>query len=258
MWLGEKILLLCSRSPDGPDFPASHDQWNDANALDLLRQEFPDYERFISGKAVLDFGCGRGWQSVAMARAGAAYVLGVDTNGPSLQSARALGARSGLATDRICFAEGLRAEHAGRFDVVISQNSFEHFPDPDAILKQLTSALRPRGRLLITFSPPWFAPYGSHASFFTKVPWVHLLFSERTIMRVRSRFRSDGAQRYQDVEGGLNGMTVARFERLVRASGLRVEWKRYRCVKGLNFLGGIPGIRELFINAITSALAKAA
>jgi len=257
MWLGEKILLLCSRSPDQPDFAAKHDQWNETNALDLLRQEFPGFDGLIAGKAVLDFGCGRGWQSLAMARGGAKRVLGVDTNTTALQSARALVGSSGLL-DRLGFGEQLRAEDAGSFDVAISQNSFEHFPDPAQILRQLTGALRPGGRLLITFSPPWFAPYGSHATFFTKLPWVNLLFSERTVMRVRSRFRSDGAQRYGDVEGGLNQMSVARFERLMGTSGLEMEWKRYRCVKALNFLGEIPGMRELFVNAISCALTKAA
>ena len=258
MWLAERILLLCSRPAEQPDFVARHEQWNDANALELLRRQFPNFDRLIAGKAVLDFGCGHGWQSLAMARAGARHVLGVDTNDKSLQTARELAARSGLPTDRLQFAKALGAEHAGAFDVVISQNSFEHFPDPAGTLAQVTSALRPQGRLLITFGPLWFAPYGSHLSFFTKLPWVNLLFSERTVMRVRRRFRSDGAERYEDVEGGLNRMTVARFEDLVHTSRLRVEWKRYECVKGLNALGMIPGIRELFVNVVSCTLAKAA
>ena len=75
-------------------------------------------------------------------------------------------------------------------------------------------------------------------------------------MQVRNRFRDDGAVRYEDVEGGLNRMTVARFERLVRESGLHVDWKRYRCVKGANVLQVLPRLRELFINHVSCVLRK--
>ncbi|CAN5864331.1 hypothetical protein BH24ACI4_BH24ACI4_08100 [soil metagenome] len=56
---------------------------------------------------------------------------------------------------------------------------------------------------------------------FTKLPWVNVLFSERTVMQVRARFRDDGATRYEEVVMGLNRMTIARFERLIRASGMK-------------------------------------
>ena len=79
----------------------------------------------------------------------------------------------------------------GGFDIVLSHNSMEHFGDPARILDVMKSALKPDGRLYITFGPPWYAPYGSHMHFFTRVPWVNLLFSERTVMAVRARYRND-------------------------------------------------------------------
>ncbi len=62
--------------------------------------------------------------------------------------------------------------------------------------------------------------------------------------------------RYEEVEGGLNKMSVAKFERLIRECGLRVDYKRYDCVKGINFMGKIPLLRELFVNNISGILAK--
>ena len=226
------------------------------NALDLVRREFPDFARRIAGTAVLAFGCGNGWQSVAMAHAQASYVMGVDTNDRCLKNARLLAGRLGLPAERVEFVSTLPDGSRGRFDLAISQNSFEHFPDPALILQQMASALRPGGEVLITFGPPWFSPYGSHMFFFTRVPWVNILFPERTVMRVRRQFRSDGATRYEEVEGGLNRMTVARFERLIRESGLRLEWKRYRCVKGIDRLQALPRLRELFITHVSCVLRK--
>jgi hypothetical protein len=72
------------------------------------------------------------------------------------------------------------------------------------VLDEMRLAACPGGCVLITFFEPWLSPYGSHMSHFTRVPWINVLFSERTVMNVRSLFRSDGATRYEDVEGGLN------------------------------------------------------
>lgn len=256
MRLSERILLLLSRAPEEPDLLSGTDEWTPTNALDLLRRAFPDFDERISGRGVLDFGCGDGYQCVAMAKRGAKYVLGVDTSEAGLAKARALADQQGVRMGQVEFSNSVPLERAGTFDVVVSQNSFEHFPDPASTLSQMTTALRPGGVMLITFGPPWFAPYGSHMFFFTKLPWINLLFSEKTVMRVRSRFRSDGATRYEEVERGLNKMTVARFERLVHESGLCVAWKRYRCVKGLDFLAAVPDLRELAVNMITVVLTK--
>ena len=46
---------------------------------------------------------------------------------------------------------------------------------------------------------------------------------ETALIRWRANIRSDGATRFSEVEGGLNQMTIARFERLVSASQLRIE-----------------------------------
>lgn len=253
---GERVLVALSRAPDAADRPAATDHWDAHNALDLLRQEFPDFSARMRGKAVLDFGCGDGWQSVALAEAGAAHVVGVDTNEACLDRARARLARLRLPPDRVRFVRRLPETGGECFDVAISQNSFEHFPDPASVLRRLAAVLRTGGELLITFGPPWFAPYGSHMHFFTPLPWVNVLFSEATVMRVRGRFRADGALHYAEVEGGLNQMTVARFERLLRDSGLHLEWKRYKCVKGAQLLQTLPGLREFFINHVSCVVRK--
>ncbi len=224
--------------------------------LGLLKRVFPEFERQISGKDVLDFGCGAGLQSIAMAQSGARFVLGLDTNPRTLARAKDLSARQGLG-DRLAFAETLDESLLGRFDIVISQNSMEHFADPVGIIELMKTALKPEGRILVTFGPPWLSPYGSHMWFFTRVPWVNVLFSESAVMKVRSRFICDGATRYEDVEGGLNRMTVAKFESIVSHCGLEVSDQRYDCVRGLSLLAKLPGARELFINHVSCALRQA-
>ena len=91
--------------------------------------------------------------------------------------------------------------------------------------------------------------------FFTKLPWVHLIFPERVVMAVRSRYRNDGAKTYSVA---LAKMSIRKFEGLIRKSGLRVRHCRYDAVRGLNFLAHVPILRELFINRVSCILEKPA
>ena len=256
MTLGERILLLIAKSPDGDDYCPEEPEWTLENALSLFVQEYSDFESLVTGKHVADFGCGYGYQSIALAMRYDCSGVGIDTNRRSLETAMNLAATNNVLETQLFFVDRITDEMKGRFDVVISQNSFEHFNDPVAILNEMKELLTESGKLLITFGAPWWAPYGSHM-LFTDVPWINLLFSERTVMKVRSRFRHDGAERYEDVESGLNKMTIAGFERLVSSSGMTTEFRRYRCVKGMTLLGKIPILRELFINHVSVVLANA-
>jgi SAM-dependent methyltransferase len=168
----------------------------------------------IAGQDVIDFGCSEGEDAVEMARAGA-RVVGVDIRESLLETARARAARAGVA-DRCRFCTHVD-EPA---DLIVSINAFEHFSDPLGVLRQMYELLRPGGSMVASFGPTWFHPYGGHL--FSVFPWGHLLFSERALIRWRSDIRSDGATRFTEVEGGLNQMTVARFERLVRQTDFRV------------------------------------
>lgn len=256
MSISERLLLALSRSPDAPDYdtkPAG--PWVPDDSLRLLQRVYPGFDGLVRDRTILDFGCGDGEQVVALALRGARRVVGVDTNPRVLVNARKLASEHGV-TDRVEFMEVLPAERQGTFDLVVSQNSMEHIPEPERLFTLMQDALAPGGALLVTFGPPWYAPYGSHAQYFTKVPWVNLLFSERTVLAVRSRFRSDGATRYEDIEGGLNRMSVARFERIVARSGMHVRYRHHDYSKGLDFVRVIPGVRELFTSHVSYILEK--
>jgi SAM-dependent methyltransferase len=255
MSLSERLLLGLCRAPSSADTEriAAGSTASVDTALDEALEVFPDLPARIKGRRVLDFGCGLGMQSVALALRGAGEVLGVDINPRALEHGAEL-ARTHGVEQRVRFAEQVGADDRGRFDVVLSLNSMEHFSDPEDVLQTMRSALQPQGELLVSFSPPWYAPYGGHMRYFTPLPWVHLLFSERTVMAVRRRFRNDGATRYEDVPGGLNRMSLAKFEALMRKQRLRPRLLRYDTVKGLPAVQRIPLARELLVNRVTCAL----
>jgi SAM-dependent methyltransferase len=255
MRVAEKLLLFLSRKLGSNDYQTVQEEWNLDNAISILCSVFPNFMSSIVCKKILDFGCDEGLQSVALAKNGAKYVLGIDTNQKALKKAKDLARELGFI-EEVEFTDKLEDRFKGKFDIVISQNSMEHFREPVKILDEMKSALNRDGTILITFGPPWFAPYGSHMHFFTKIPWVNIMFSENTIMNVRAYFRNDGATKYEEVESGLNKMTVAKFEKIIFDSGKKIQYRKYDCVKGINFLGKLPLIRELFINRISCVLTK--
>jgi SAM-dependent methyltransferase len=176
----------------------------------------PGFWSAIRGNVVIDFGCGVGAEAIEMAQHGARRVIGIDIRANVLDTARRSAEAAGVA-DRCTFA--LRTDEQA--DVVTSIDGFEHYDDPAAVLRHLHALLRPDGCVRICFGPPWFHPYGGHL--FSIFPWAHLVFSERALLRWRADFKTDGARRFRDVEGGLNQMTLRRFRALIAASDFAVE-----------------------------------
>jgi SAM-dependent methyltransferase len=176
----------------------------------------PGFWREVEGRTVLDFGCGIGDESIEIARRGAARVIGLDIREAPLVRARRVAHEAGLA-ERCVFT----TQASEPVDVVLSVDGFEHYEKPDEVLRLMRRLLRPGGCVLTAFGPPWFHPLGGHL--FSVFPWSHLIFTERALIRWRSDFKTDGARRFGEVEGGLNQMTVRRFRRLVAETGFRAE-----------------------------------
>jgi 2-polyprenyl-3-methyl-5-hydroxy-6-metoxy-1,4-benzoquinol methylase len=252
---GEKILLALSRDPNAPDHSGRTATYNLSNALDYANETIPNFAEIIRGKNILDYGCGPGWQAVAMYQSGARHVVGVDIDERWLTHARTLAGRQGLSR-AVEFHQKIPDEQLGQFDLALSLSSFEHFSRPEKEIEAMREAVSPGGCVVISFAEPWYSHNGSHMSFFTKVPWVNLWFSEETIMRVRSKFRDDGAMRYEEVTGGLNKMTLKKFVDIVNRSKLRLEHLKFYPTKGLPLVDKIPVVRELLVSSATCILRK--
>lgn len=175
-----------------------------------------DLLTLIRDKTVIDFGCGDGVATLDLARFGAKKVIGLDILENALARATSNAVAAGLG-DRCEFSTSTKTQA----DVIVSLDAFEHFGDPAAILEIMYSLLKPGGCVMASFGPTWYHPLGGHL--FSMFPWAHLVFSETALLRWRADIRADGATRFSEVEGGLNQMTIARFERLVSASKFRIE-----------------------------------
>ncbi len=202
--------------PGGANVPMSSGNAYAERSQDKLSVLFgPSVYDEMRDRVVLDFGCGLGEQAVELARRGCKRVIGIDILERYLREARELACREGV-DDRV--ESVTKVEEP--VDVILSTDAFEHFRDPAAILDQMSRLLGPGGYALVEFGPIWGHPLGGHL--FSVFPWAHFVFTEKALIRWRTDFKTDGATRFHEVEGGLNQMTLRRWEKLVEQSPLKL------------------------------------
>jgi SAM-dependent methyltransferase len=185
----------------------------------------------LRDKDVIDFGCGIGTEAIEMAKRGARTVTGVDIRETVLIQAGQAAESAGVS-DRCHFT----SEPHAKADVIVSLDSFEHFADPGQVLSAMRHLIQDEGEALIAFGPPWLHPFGGHL--FSVFPWAHLLFTEDALIRWRSGFKTDGATRFTEVEGGLNMMTIRRFEALIKRSDFELRALELVPIRKLRPLAG--------------------
>ncbi len=100
----------------------------------------------LTGKQILDVGCGGGILSDSMARKGA-EVLGIDLATKSLRVAQlhALEANTPHVSYREVAAEALAQEQPGHYDIVTCMEMLEHVPNPASIVQACTDLVKPGG-----------------------------------------------------------------------------------------------------------------
>jgi 2-polyprenyl-3-methyl-5-hydroxy-6-metoxy-1,4-benzoquinol methylase len=253
------LKTFCYPPPGRPDSHEKKMPIGQGNHLVMFETAFgKSFGSAIKNKVVLDIGCGGGAQVISMAQCGAAKSIGADYR-PNFVDALDFAIKTGIKDRTYFTTEPLRSLGEGSVDVVASQNAFEHFKDPAVILADAKYVLKPGGQFFIVFSPPWLHPFGVHMFFMIKYPWAHFLFSEQTIMAVRKMYRNDGATRFIETEGGLNQMTISKFERLVSESGFECKGLSLTPIRIFPmFLTKLPGLRELITTVVSAELVRPA
>jgi 2-polyprenyl-6-hydroxyphenyl methylase/3-demethylubiquinone-9 3-methyltransferase len=140
----QKFATLAHRWWD----PAS--EFKPLHEINPLRLDYIDRIAALSGKVVLDVGCGGGILSESMAERGA-RVTGIDLGEKALKVAQLHKLESGVAVDyRLVSVEKLAEERPESFDVVTCMEMLEHVPGPAAIVEACARLVKPGGQVFFS------------------------------------------------------------------------------------------------------------
>ena len=178
----------------------------------------------LTGKTVLDVGCGQGGMCVDLALAGAGRVVGVDIE-PRVIDFASENTKINFPglVDRIEYVEMSLSSYdpLPQFDFILSKDTFEHIMDVTTMLKDMKQRLKPGGRLYIGFGPLYNSINGAHSSRFL-IPWGHLFMPESLYLKFVSWERHYPLTSPKDFQ--LNMMSFREYCAEIYKTGMKVEF----------------------------------
>jgi SAM-dependent methyltransferase len=125
------------------------------------------------GKKILDIGAGDGVLGAILQNYGHSVVL-TDMEDWRSRVGRTVQFHAADITTGLPFDEAA-------FDLVVSYNSFEHFPDPSKAFAEALRVTKEGGLLHFNFGPLYCSAWGMHAYRSLYMPYSQFLFSEQFI-----------------------------------------------------------------------------
>ena len=237
----------------------------------------------LAGKDVIDFGCGGGELSFIAAEMGAKSVVGLEVERGQYEMARAKADASTLE-NKPEFFHSPNTTAIDRpdtsADVILCFDVLEHILDYRDILPEWKRVLRPGGRVLIWWMP-YYHPWGHHVESLVPVPWVHAVFSDRTVINTCAAIydmpefkpriwdldengnKKPNKWREMTVLPTLNKLTIGRFESICRDLGFEFPRREFHPISSSgaakavsSVLVSLPVAREFFTSVVIYDLRK--
>jgi ubiquinone/menaquinone biosynthesis C-methylase UbiE len=281
----EKLLIKLNRFFKAPIHPfnlkndgiMTYAEWQFQKGEDTIKYflEAADKNEMFRGMEVLDIGCGAAGKTVYYASLGAKKVIGLEILEKYRKEAENLAEKKGYADkfEFICANAAETGLESSTIDTVIINDAMEHVSDPPGVLKECVRLLKPGGKLFINF-PPYFHPYGAHLSDAISVPWVHVFFSDKTLIKAYRNLvadLSDGEERVafrisKNAEGQeflsyINKMTIKRFKNILKNFLCRepakcVYYREAPLRKLLSVPAKTPLLKEMLVKMVVCVLEK--
>lgn len=279
--LGIKSLIAINKLFPAPVHPfniknekgLSYARWQFEKGMDTILFYTKKYteEEMFGNKTVIDIGCGAGGKSLYYASKGAKKVFGVEILEKYRQEAEGLARELGLS-DKFSFvtADSANLPFDDNFaDTIIVNDAMEHVENPEKTILEMIRAIKPGGRIYINF-PPYHHPFGAHLSDAVYIPWVHLFYSEKTLIgaykqlvskmpdgKDRISFRISKGKNGNEYFSYINKMTVNRFKNMLKKLGVTpVYYKEEPLRPFLSLFAKVPLLKELFIRMVVCVIEK--
>lgn len=216
------------------------------------------------GTRVLEIGCGEGGVLKPFIDRGC-ECLGVD-----LDEARIVLSHEFLKDDleqgkvitrlKNVYDEDFQSQYKNYFDLIILKDVIEHIPNQASFILFMKLLLKDKGQIFFGF-PPWYMPFGGHqqvakTKWASKIPYYHLL-PMKVFVGLLKKMGEEESTITSLIEIKETGISIERFERIVRQSGYSVvnkQWYLFNPIYRFKFnlqprkqfwlFGAIPFVRN--------------
>ena len=209
------------------------DSWFDSHFIDAPK-EIKDFLAGdgleLSGKRVVDIGCGDGIIDLSIAlNERPLSLIGVDLNPVDVnQLASAAEKRAlGKIPENLSFSTCTSKEiplPSNSTDLLLSWSAFEHINEPTVTLQEAHRILQDDGIFFVQVYPLFYSSWGSHLEEWLREPFQHLHLSldEISALVIANNENEDHARRMLREFALLNRLSIDEFQQSVRTSGFRV------------------------------------
>ena len=234
--------------------------------LPFIESVFP----ITASTRILDIGCGEGGVLIPLLERGCKCV-GIELDEQKSNYARELlseyisKGQVEIVNQNI-YEEAALEKYQHQFDLILLKDVIEHIPDQEKFIPYLKKFLRPGGQVYFGF-PPWYMPHGGHQQvcknkLLSFLPYFHLLPKPlyRGVLKISGEY-PEVINELMDTKD--TGISIERFERLVKKSGYLVSNKQFYLInpiyqykfgwkprKQAGWLGSIPYVRDFFTTCV--------
>ena len=250
----------------------SYSMWQYNKGVETIKfyLEHTESDTMFKNKDVLDIGCGAGGKSLYYLSLGANSVTGIDVVAKYKDEAYALQSELGLTGVKFYVEDASKMSFPDNsFDTVIMNDAMEHVAKPAEVLNEVYRVLKPGGKLYVNF-PPYNHPFGAHLSDVIGIPWVHLFFSDKTLIKGykelvkdlpdgndRISFRINTDENGTEYFSYINKMTVKRFKNLISNTDFKNEYYAEIPLRGfLKPLAKLSFTKDCFVKMVVAILTK--
>jgi 2-polyprenyl-3-methyl-5-hydroxy-6-metoxy-1,4-benzoquinol methylase len=240
------------------------------NARQYVLPFIAQYAPVSATLTVMDIGCGEGGVLIPFLE------LGCNAVGIELDEVKSGYAKNLLAeyiskgqveiVNQNIYEEAALDRFSGQFDLILLKDVIEHIPDQERFIPYLKKFLKPGGQVFFGF-PPWYMPHGGHqqvckSKFLSVLPYFHLLPNPiyKAILKLSGEY---DAVINELLENKATGISIERFERIVKASGFTIPAKIFYLInpiyqykfgikprKQFGIISAIPYLRDFLSTCV--------
>ncbi|MDI9495586.1 MAG: class I SAM-dependent methyltransferase [Bacillota bacterium] len=248
-------------------------QWQYEKGIDTIKfyLKHNTADEMFKDKVVLDIGCGAGGKTVYYASLGVKKIRGLEILEKYREEAENLAKAHNLA-DKFEFVRGDAADmpfEDETFDTIIMNDAMEHVDKPEKVIEECYRVLKKDGRLYLNF-PPYNHPYGAHLSDAVGIPWVHVFFSEKTLIKAykelvkdlpdgqdRIDFRISKKEDGSEYFSYINKMSIKRANKILQNSKFHLEYYKEEPLRSFfKYPAKLPFLKEFLVKMVVCVLKK--